>query len=115
MKQEAYRMSLLLDYYGGLLTEKQRTYFDFYYNQDYSLGEIAEQEGISRQGVHDAINRTETTLREIEQTLGCVARETRLRQRLREISQAVQALQASSEPAVQEAARRILLLTAEEF
>ncbi len=58
MKQEAFTMSLLFDTYGALLTEKQQTYFDLYYNQDLSLAEIAEQEGISRQGVHDAISRS---------------------------------------------------------
>ena len=63
MKQEAFTMSLLFDTYGALLTEKQQTYFDLYYNQDLSLAEIAEQEGISRQGVHDAISRSEALLR----------------------------------------------------
>ena len=115
MKQEAFQMSLLLDYYGGLLTEKQVTYFDLYYNQDYSLGEIAEQEGISRQGVHDAITRTEATLRETEQKLGCVARETQLRQRLRAIAQQAHVLQSSAEPAICEAARRIAALADEDF
>ena len=62
MKQEAFTMSLLFDTYGALLTEKQQTYFDLYYNQDLSLAEIAEQEGISRQGVHDAISRSEALL-----------------------------------------------------
>ena len=48
LKQETFQMSLLLDYYGGLLTEKQKSYFDLYYNQDLSLTEIAQQEGISK-------------------------------------------------------------------
>ena len=68
-------MSLLFDTYGALLTEKQQTYFDLYYNQDLSLAEIAEQEGISRQGVHDAISRSEALLASFERVTGCVARE----------------------------------------
>ena len=79
MKHDALIMALLYDYYGELLTEKQRTCFDLYYNQDLSLAEIAEQEGISRQGVHDAISRAETLLRETEQAVGCVARSQELR------------------------------------
>ena len=55
-------MTLLFDCYGGLLTDKQRELFDLHYNQDLSLGEIAENEGISRQGVHDAIGRAEAAL-----------------------------------------------------
>ena len=79
MKQEAFTMSLLLDYYGALLTEKQKTYFDLYYNQDLSLGEIAEQEGISRQGVHDTISRTEAILRGMEEATGCLRQAEALR------------------------------------
>ena len=108
MKQEAFTMSLLLDYYGGLLTEKQKTYFDLYYNQDLSLSEIAEQEGISRQGVHDAISRAETLLREMERAAGCVARAHRLRLALEQIRDAAQRLAASSDPEVQSCAQRIL-------
>ena len=74
MKQESFTMSMLLDYYGALLTQKQKAYFDLYYNQDLSLGEIAEELGISRQGVHDALVRTEAALRTTEQRLGCVSR-----------------------------------------
>lgn len=108
MKREAFRMSLLLDYYGALLTEKQKTYFDLYYNQDLSLGEIAEQEGISRQGVHDAITRTEAILSEMERATGCVERDQQLRSAAREITAAAQALLANEDPTVRENAARIL-------
>lgn len=108
MKQEAFVMSLLLDYYGSLLTEKQRMYFDLYYNQDLSLTEIAEQEGISRQGVHDAISRAEAILRSVEEATGCVAREKTLRAALKEIHMSAQALLQAEEPAVRQNAERIL-------
>ena len=62
MKHDALKMALLYDYYGELLTEKQRTCFDLYYNQDYSLSEIAQTAGISRQGVHDTLARAEQLL-----------------------------------------------------
>ena len=48
---DALEMSLLYDYYGGLLTGKQRQCFDLRYNQDLSLGEIAQVMGVSRQAV----------------------------------------------------------------
>ena len=66
--------SMLLDFYGELLTEKQREYFDLHYNEDLSLSEIAEQSGISRQGVWDNIRRAETALREIEEKTGLLRR-----------------------------------------
>lgn len=50
VKLEELELSLLFDYYGELLTEKQRTCFELYYNQDFSLGEIAGEAGISRPG-----------------------------------------------------------------
>lgn len=55
MKLEELELSLLFDYYGELLTDKQRTCFELYYNQDYSLGEIAGEAGISRQAVYDTL------------------------------------------------------------
>lgn len=101
-------MSLLFDYYGGLLTEKQQTYFDLYYNQDLSLGEIAEQEGISRQGVHDAISRTEAILRDMERSVGCVARAQSLREAFSRIQTAAEALLQNEDPTVRQHAERIL-------
>ena len=64
MKHDALTMALLYDYYGELLTEKQRTCFDLYYNQDLSLSEIAEDLGVTRQGVHDTLARAEAQLRD---------------------------------------------------
>ena len=57
MKNQTYRMTMLLDFYGEILTQRQREFFDLYYNEDLSLAEIAENYGISRQGVRDAIVR----------------------------------------------------------
>ena len=74
MKHSALEMTLLFDYYGDLLTEKQKTCFDLYYNQDLSLAEIAEEAGISRQGVHDSLARAEAALLAMEEKTGCVAR-----------------------------------------
>lgn len=63
-------MSSLLDLYGPLLTQKQFDIMDMYYNDDLSLGEIAEEFGISRQGVHDAVKRGDDTINDYEQKLG---------------------------------------------
>jgi predicted DNA-binding protein YlxM (UPF0122 family) len=92
-------MSLLFDYYGGMLTEKQRTMFDLYYNQDYSLAEIAELSGISRQGVHDAIARAEHTLRDLEEKTGAIARAEQISRGLHAIRDAAMQLPESSQRA----------------
>ena len=52
-------ITILLDFYGDMLTEKQRDFLGYYYNDDLSLSEIAENEGITRQGVRDSIKRAE--------------------------------------------------------
>ena len=57
MKNQTYRMTMLFDFYGELLTDRQKEFFDLYYNEDLSLAEIAENAGISRQGVRDVIVR----------------------------------------------------------
>lgn len=66
-------ISNLLDFYGDVLTEKQRDVLEQYYNDDLSLAEIAENFGITRQGVRDAIKRGEGILLELEQKVGFVA------------------------------------------
>ena len=70
MKNQTYRMTMLFDFYGELLTERQREFFDLYYNEDLSLSEIAENSGISRQGVRDVIVRAEGVMQEIEDKTG---------------------------------------------
>ena len=82
MRSDALTMTLLYDYYGELLTEKQRGLFDLYYNQDYSLSEIASAAGISRQGVHDTLARAEELLEGYERSLGCIARDRLLQKAL---------------------------------
>ena len=90
MKQNSLQMTLLFDHYGELLSEKQNTFFDLYYNQDLSLAEIAEEAGISRQGVHDALAKAEAALLTFEEKLGCVAKEFQLQQCLDVITAAAE-------------------------
>lgn len=74
MRQKSIEMVLLFDFYGNMLTDKQREFFDLYYNHDLSLAEIAENEGITRQGVRDAIVRARNILVEFEEKLGLYKR-----------------------------------------
>ncbi len=104
---DALEMALLFDYYGGMLTEKQRDCFDMRYNQDLSLGEIGETLGISRQAVNDSLTRTEALLRRMEENIGCVKRDILTRRAVQDILDAAAVLDASSDPAVSALARRI--------
>ena len=88
MKSDTFYMSMLFDYYGELLTDKQKELFDLYYNEDLSLTEIAENVGISRQGVRDAITRSESVLRDTEERLGLVKKYSGLESRMNEIAEA---------------------------
>ena len=63
-------ISALLDVYGEFLSEKSRTLTEYYYNDDLSLSEIAENEVITRQGVRDNIKRAELHLKELEAKCG---------------------------------------------
>ena len=74
MKNQTYRMTMLFDFYGELLTERQKEFFDLYYNEDLSLAEIAENAGISRQGVRDVIVRAEAAMQEVEDKTGIIRR-----------------------------------------
>jgi predicted DNA-binding protein YlxM (UPF0122 family) len=74
MADDKLKMTMLYDFFGELLTDKQREYYDLYHNEDLSLSEIAENTGITRQGVRDIIVRAENTLAETEQKTGLIRR-----------------------------------------
>lgn len=82
-------MGYLLDFYGEVLTEKQREMLRQYYNDDLSLSEIGENFGITRQGARDAIKHGETTLKELEAKVGFAARYRRVQEKLEELEQMV--------------------------
>ena len=66
------RMAILFDHYGAMLTEKQREYFDLYYNENLTLSEIGENDSISRQAVRDVLVRAEAALEDLEARLGLI-------------------------------------------
>ena len=72
--EDVFKIVMLLDFYGQLLTKKQYEVLDLHYNGDYSLSEIAEHMNISRQGVHDNIKRGRSLLGSYEKRLGLLTR-----------------------------------------
>ena len=107
MKTDPFALTLLFDYYGDLLTEKQRTCFDLYYNQDLTLAEIAEEAGISRQGVHDSLARAEAALRTMEEKTGCAGRDMKCRKVMEEISRLARSLAGQEDETVSRLGRQI--------
>ncbi len=77
--EDILEITLLFDFYGSLLTDKQRDIFDMYYNLDYSLQEIAESVNISRQTVFDTIKRSKANLYAFEEKLGLVQRHIKIK------------------------------------
>ncbi|NLM73817.1 MAG: YlxM family DNA-binding protein [Clostridiaceae bacterium] len=72
--EDVFEITVLLDFYGQLLTQRQYEIMDFHYNSDLSLGEIASELGISRQAVHDGIRKAKQSLRAYEKRLKLVER-----------------------------------------
>ena len=87
MKNQTFRMTMLFDFYGELLTDRQKEFYDLYYNEDLSLSEIAENYGISRQGVRDVIVRAENYMTEIEDKTGLIKRFMQLQPAAEQIKQ----------------------------
>ena len=105
---DATELVLLYDYYGDLLTDRQKECFELRYNQDLSLGEIGQELGISRQGVFDKLSRTEMLLKNMEQKTGCVQRDLRCRKAIVEILDAARTLSNNSDMQVSAAAQKII-------
>ena len=97
MKNQAFRMTMLYDFYGDLLTERQKEFYDLYYNEDLSLAEIAENSGITRQGVRDVIVRAEAFLTEIEDKTGIIKRFLAMQKDIAQVEEAADKLLALNE------------------
>lgn len=91
--EKIFKQALLYDFYGELLTEHQRSiYEDAVYN-DMSLGEIAQEYGISRQGVHDLIKRCDKILQDYEDKLQLVNKFSRAKEKIGRITELVEVLE----------------------
>jgi predicted DNA-binding protein YlxM (UPF0122 family) len=101
-------MILLYDYYGDLLTSRQRECFELRYYQDLSLGEIGEELGISRQGVHDNLSRAEALLRNMEAKTGCAGRDQLCRKAAGSILESARQLLNMEDPVVSALAGKII-------
>lgn len=97
MKNQAYRMAMLFDFYGDLLTDRQKEFYDLYYNEDLSLAEIAENYGISRQGVRDVIVRAEAAMSEVEEKTHLIRRFHRMQEQLSALDAAADRLLAAAD------------------
>jgi predicted DNA-binding protein YlxM (UPF0122 family) len=99
------RISVLLDFYGDMLTEKQREVMVQYYNDDLSLAEIAENFGITRQGVRDAIKRSGNVLLELEEKVGFAECSDDMQQKLAELQQLAQNIEFANSEAYRPSAK----------
>ncbi len=104
---ESIELVLLFDYYGELLTERQKTCFDLHYNQDLSLAEIAQELSVSRQAVFDNISRTEALLKKMEQKTGCVRRDRQMRLAMDGLLASAEKLQDHQDPQVRSLVQQI--------
>ena len=105
---DALEMTLLFDYYGDLLTDRQKMCFDLRHNQDLSLAEIAEELQVSRQGVHDNLSRAEALLLNMEEKTGCVRRDMQCRAAAQKIRSAAQMLKNTEDQSILQCVTQIM-------
>ncbi len=110
MSEKNMRYCLLLDFYGEVLSDNQREMMDLYYNEDFSLSEIADEIGITRQGVRDAVRRAEDMLDSLEDKLGLIARFDRLRAQRDEILEILSDETSPKGTVIKEAKAKLMLL-----
>jgi predicted DNA-binding protein YlxM (UPF0122 family) len=108
MLEKVARMNLLYDFYGQLLTGRQRNSIEFYYGQNLSLGEIATELSVSRQAVHDTLKRAENLLVGYEEKLGLAERFLEQKNLLQETDELLEQYRCTGEPGKFTVARRII-------
>lgn len=112
MVDEITRASLLYDFYGALLTEKQRQVMALYHEENLSLSEIGQEFGVSRQAVHDTLKKAEQALEEYEEKLGLIDKFLRTEQAIAAIEEEIGRMEkltsaATDSEAAHEAAQRL--------
>lgn len=105
---DALEMTLLFDYYGDLLTDRQKMCIDLRHNQDLSLTEIAEELNVSRQGVFDNLSRAEALLMNMEEKTGCIRRDLQCRRAAKIIMSAAETLLGYQDNNVSDLAQQII-------
>lgn len=104
---EILEQALLFDFYGELLTDHQKEIYGQFIQEDLSLGEIAREKGISRQGVHDLVKRCSQTLNAYETKLHLVERFMSIRNKVRQIDELLEEYSGGDESEVIGRIRRI--------
>ena len=100
MPEDRVRRSMLLDFYGDLLTARQRECYELHFNEDLSLSEIAEQCGITRQGAWDNIRRASDTMEKLEEKTGLIQRTLDTDRHLRHLEKLLNQMKTQLESAV---------------
>lgn len=102
------RLNLLYDFYGDFLTKKQKEVFELHYLNDLSLGEIAENFNITRQGVYDILKRAQDVLENYETKLGIAQRFFRLEEKVNAITQGLKDLEPTISSQYKETYQKLL-------